>query len=106
MKQICGVGRKLSKRPTQKLHQRKHEVPKNRKNSCAQNVPIFSANCAGCANKVISLLDNVNHLGAGIITLQETHFKRKGKLNRKLEDFEIFEAIRKKQKRRDPDSST
>ena len=45
-----------------------------------------------------SLVHNVKEIGAGIITLQETHFKRKGKLNDKLVDFEFFEAIRKKQK--------
>ena len=61
-------------------------------------MPIFSANCAGCENKTQSLIDYINHIGAGIITLQETHFKRKGKLNKKLGDFELFEAIRKKQK--------
>ena len=37
-------------------------------------------------------------LGAGIITLQETHFKRKGTLNGKLSDYEFFEAIRKRKK--------
>ena len=58
----------------------------------------MSANCAGCYNKVQSLVDNVNHIGAGIITLQETHFTQKGRLNSKFCDFEIFEAIRKKQK--------
>ena len=40
----------------------------------------------------------MTEIGAGIITLQETHFRRKGRLNDKLGDFEIFEAIRKKQK--------
>ena len=72
--------------------------PKNRNKQCVQNLPIFSANCAGCANKIQSLIDNVTHLDAGLITLQETHFKRKGKLNNKLVNFEVFEAIRKKQK--------
>ena len=43
-------------------------------------------------------MNNVSHLGAGVITLQETHFKRKGKLNKNLKDFEFFEAIRKKAK--------
>ena len=32
------------------------------------------------------------------MTLQETHFRKKGKLNDKLRDFEIFEAIRNKGK--------
>ena len=63
-----------------------------------QAVPIFSANCAGCYNKTQSLVDNVSHLGAGIFTLQETHFKSKGKLNNKFSDFEVFEAIRPKLK--------
>ena len=63
-----------------------------------QNVPIFSANCAGCNNKIQSLVDNAKHLGAGIFTLQETHFKRKSRINKKFPDFEIFESIRRKQK--------
>ena len=63
-----------------------------------QKVPIFSANCAGCENKIQSLVNNVNHIGAGIFTLQETHFKRKGRLNSKFCEFQMFEAIRKKQK--------
>ena len=45
-----------------------------------QSVPIFSANGAGCINKIPSIIDNINHLGAGIVTLQETHFKRNGKI--------------------------
>ena len=78
---------KNSKTPNQK--RKKNSKP-------VQSVAIFSANCAGCANKVQSLVNSVNHLNAGIITLQETHFKRKGKINNKFNDFQIFEAIRKK----------
>ena len=63
-----------------------------------QCVPIFSANGAGVINKLQSLVNIVNTLEVGIITLQETHFKRKGKLNGKINDFEFFEAIRKKEK--------
>ena len=59
---------------------------------------LFSTNCAGCCNKFQSLVDNVNHIGAGIFTLQETHFKRKCRLNNKFSEFQIFEAICKKQK--------
>ena len=84
----------------QKTHQ-KNRKTQNRQNSnknVVQTVPIFSANCAGCENKTQSLIDNINHIGAGIITLQETHLKQKGKLNKKLGVFELFEAIRKKQK--------
>ena len=71
-------------------HQRKTKVTKS--------LPIFSANGAGVVTKIQSLLNNITELGAGLITLQETHFARKGKLNGKICDFEIFEAIRKKQK--------
>ena len=51
---------------------------KKRKNNSkpVQSVAIFSANCAGCANKVQSIVNSVNHLNAGIIILQETHLKR------------------------------
>ena len=62
------------------------------------SVPIFSANGAGVITKIQNLVNNVESLGAGIITLQETHFKRKGILNGKIRDFEFFEAIRKRQK--------
>ena len=48
--------------------------------------------------KIQSLVNHVTELGAGLITLQETHFKRKGKLNGKISDFKFFEAIRKKPK--------
>ena len=63
-----------------------------------QCVPIFSANGAGVVTKIQSLFNSVNTLQLGIITLQETHFKRKGKLyKKKLCDFKFFEAIRKKE---------
>ena len=64
----------------------------------SQSVPIFSANCAGCNNKIKILVYNVNHIGAGMFTLQESHFKRKGRLNSHFSDFEVFESIWKKQK--------
>ena len=59
---------------------------------------MFSANAAGCVRKIESLMDNIKHTDAAVVTLQETHFKKKGKLNDKLPDYQIFEAIRKKQK--------
>ena len=68
------------------------------KSQVTKCVPIFSANGAGVVTKVQSLLHNISELGVGLITLQETHFTRKGKLNGKIVDFEIFESIRKKQK--------
>ena len=82
--------------PEEKLEGNRDE--KTRNQNKIRNITIFSANCAGCSNKIKSLEDNVSHIGAGIFTLQETHFKHKGRLNHKFSEFEIFESIRKKQK--------
>ena len=82
-----------------KIHKKNRKTTKiNKKETFLDSVPIFSANGAGVIKKIPSLVSSVNELGAGIITLQETHFTRKGKLADKLSDFEIFEAMRKKQK--------
>ena len=90
--------RKTSKN-TQKVKLKiKHSTQSGTSKESVKNVPIFSANCAGCQNKIQSLVGNVNHIGDGIFTLQETLYKRKGRLNDEFSEFEIFEAIRKKQK--------
>ena len=112
---VCGPST-LTHSPTKKTRKYKKSQNENIKNnnsnnkcyikrrhnktakSIVQGLPIFSANCAGAVNKIHSLVNNVIHIGAGVITLQETHFQRKGKLNNKLPDYEFFEAIRKKQK--------
>ena len=57
---------------------------------------VFSTNAAGLKNKIQSLKCEINHTNSGIFTIQETHFKKKGTL--KIQGFEIFEAIRDKQK--------
>ena len=67
-------------------------------NKVNQLVHMFSANAAGCAKKTKSLVNTIRKLDAAIVTLQETHFTRKGKLNSELVDFEVFEAIRNKTK--------
>ena len=59
-----------------------------------ENLKIFSTNAAGLKNKANSLKNEIKNLNAGIFTVQETHYNKKGKF--KLENFEIFEAIRKK----------
>ena len=74
---------------------KKNNKTQNPKKNNMNSVPIFSANGAGVITKIQSLVNNVESLGAGIITLQETHFQRKGTLNGKIRDFEFFEAIRK-----------
>ena len=66
------------------------------KSKCASIVKIFSASCAGLKNgKLSSLNAEVRATNANIITLQETHYKQKGKI--KLDKhFVVFEAIRSK----------
>ena len=59
-----------------------------------QSLIILSANSEGLKSKIESLKYELKTLNAAIFTLQETHLSRKGML--KLENFEIFEAIRKK----------
>ena len=57
---------------------------------------IFSTNAAGLKNKMQSFKNEIEHTNAAIFTIQETHAKKKGTI--KVEQFEIFEAIREKQK--------
>ena len=61
-----------------------------------ENLIIFSNNVAGLKNKIKSLKSEIKNLNASVFTLQESHFRKKGKL--KIDNYEIFEAIRKKQK--------
>ena len=63
----------------------KYQKPK-KNSSIVQSVPIFSANWAGVVKKIESLVNSVTKIGAGLITLQETHFKSKGRLKDKLPD--------------------
>ena len=104
-----GVSQKLPLRtPTQsptkniikyKNHKKNHKTQNNKKNTkyknpnknstILQSVPIFSANGAGVVNKIESLVNSVTKIGAGLITLQETHFKSKGRLKEKLPQYEL-----------------
>ena len=40
------------------------------------NLSVFTANAAGLKQKVPSLKSELEHLGSGIFTLQETHYKK------------------------------
>ena len=57
---------------------------------------IVSANAAQLKSKLSSFKSILKQTNAGIFTIQESHYPTKGKL--KIENFEIFEAIRKKGK--------
>ena len=54
---------------------------------------IFSANASGLGKKSHSLKHELNMTNSQIFTIQESHFRTKGRL--KIKDFIIFESIRK-----------
>ena len=71
-------------------------VNKHMKSKCASTLKIFSTNGAGVIRgKVKSLLEEVKHTQANIVTIQETHCTIKGKMQMDP-SFVVFEAIRKK----------
>ena len=39
---------------------------------------IFATNATGLKNKMQSFKNELNHVNAGVFTVQETHFKKKG----------------------------
>ena len=57
---------------------------------------MFSSNAAQLKGKLDSFKSELKETNAAIFTLQEVHFENKGKF--KINNFEIFEAIRKKAK--------
>ena len=54
---------------------------------------MFSSNADGLGKKIHSLKNEIKETQSHIFTLQETQFKKKGRLN--IKDFVIFESIRK-----------
>ena len=57
---------------------------------------VVSANAAQLKSKLSSFKSILKQSNAGIFTIQESHYPTKGKVQ--IENFEIFEAIRKKAK--------
>ena len=74
---------------------RKPKVKRGGKKYKNQSLVLFSANAEGLKPKIESLKNELNDLNVAVFTIQETHHTKKGML--KLEKYEIFEAIRKKQ---------
>ena len=63
------------------------------KRNCKSSLKIFSTNAASVINgKVESLKSEVICTQSNIVTIQETHCKKKGKI--KIPNFVVFEAIR------------
>ena len=66
------------------------------KGESAVRLKIFSANCASLKNgKINSLNAEVRSTKANIVTLQEVHYRQKGKIKMD-KSFVVFEAIRSK----------
>ena len=78
-----------------KPHRTRRGFNKNQymKRQGASALKILATNCAGAGGKVKSLKSEVNHAKANLVILQETHSKRKGKIQ--FPDMVVFEAIRK-----------
>ena len=81
---------RLLKEPKEK----KKKIKRGGKKFKNQSLVIFSANSEGLKPKIESLKHEIKSLNAAIFTIQETHHSRKGML--KIDNYEIFEAIRKK----------
>jgi exonuclease III len=90
--------------PTEKPHKTRKNVniksrnkPVNKKymkNHVSSTLKLFSTNGAGViGGKITSLQAQVNITQANVVTIQETHARRKGKIQ--LPDMVVFEAIRK-----------
>ena len=75
---------------------RKHKhTQKHVKRNYAASLKLFSTNAAGLVKgKLDSLKAEVANSQANLVTIQETHCHRKGKVQ--LQDFVTFEAIRSK----------
>ena len=56
----------------------------------------MSTNAAQLQGKLNSFKGELKYSNVGLFTVQETHYSSKGKV--KIEGYEIFEAIRKKDK--------
>ena len=61
----------------------------------SKKLKLFSTNCAGVVNgKLDSLKSEVKNTGATVVTAQETHCRRKGRIH--MDSMVVFEAIRRK----------
>ena len=89
-----------SRKPKQKMnkHMKKKHVRRG-KGRKQYNLIMFSNNVAGLtsASKTYCLKSEIRQTNASIFTIQETCLKRKGKFQ--IKGYEIFEAIRNKDKR-------
>ena len=78
------------------VHANNSKNKRGRRKHKAKYINIFSTNAAQLKGKMDSFKSALKETNAAIFTIQETHFAKKGQFQ--IENFEIFEAIRKKEK--------
>ena len=74
---------------------KKYKSKKHSKATKTQNtyVNILSTNASGLKNQLGDFKNKVKYFNSSIFTVQETHFPKKGRFH--MDDYHIFEAIRK-----------
>ena len=74
----------------------KHSVKRHGRNGHpSKPIKMFCTNGAGVVNeKIDSLINEVKATGATLVTVQETHSRRKGRIM--IENMVVFEVIRNK----------
>ena len=81
---------------TSKKCKRNSKTKRGNKKHKASELCIMSTNAAQLKGKFKSFKSELVSSNAAVFTIQETHYATKGKVC--IENFEIFEAIRKKEK--------
>ena len=72
----------------------KYKIRRGMKNRKESFLCMMSANAAQLKGKLNSFKSELKASNSAIFTLQECHYATKGKVQ--IENFEVFEAIRKK----------
>ena len=89
-------GLKEKENHNKEIHNNKHKNKRGSRKHKAKYINIFSSNAAQLKGKIDSFKNALKENNASIFTLQETHFPQKGRFQ--VQNFEIFEAIRNKEK--------
>ena len=89
------ISDKVKKSNNKKKNVKKSKKKINRGNKKKKETMLcmMSTNAAQLKGKLGSFKSELKSCNAGIFTVQETHYATKGKLQ--VENFEVFEAIRK-----------
>ena len=87
---------KENNKNTKNKNRNKKKTKRGNKKRKVSELCIVSTNAAQLKGKLNSFKSELKRCDAGIFTVQESHYSTKGKVQ--VENFEVFEAIRKKAK--------